>query len=200
MKQGAFEFRTWGGKRKGAGRPGRKGLRQLRHGKRPLLKKRFPVHVTWRVRREVWQLRTQRCFGALSRAFWQGCNRFGFRFVHYSVQGNHMHLLVEADGEKSLAKGMNGLGVRVARGLNRVMGRKGHVLEERYHGHILKTPTEVKNARAYQLGNAQEAHRDRGRRSVHVEVAAGAAGDLLVAAAVLEAGCVSTDRRARRRR
>ena len=65
-----------------------------------------------------------------------------------------MHLLVEAKGEKSLAKGMNGLGVRVARGLNRVMGRKGHVLEERYHGHILKTPTEVKNARAYQLGNA----------------------------------------------
>ena len=120
------------------------------------MKKRFPVHVTWRMREGVWQLRTQRCFKALSRAFWQGCNRFGFRLVHYSVQGNHMHLLVEANGEKSLAKGMNGLGVRVARGLNRVMGRKGHVLEERYHGHILKTPTEVKNARAYQLGNARK--------------------------------------------
>ena len=62
-----------------------------------------------------------------------------------------MHLLVEANGEKSLAKGMNGLGVRVARGLNRVMGRKGHVLEERYHG-----PSEVKNARASQLGNAHK--------------------------------------------
>ena len=96
-----------------------------------------------------------------------------------------MHLLVEANGEKSLAKGMNGLGVRVARGLNRVMGRKGHVLEERYHGHILKTPAEVKNARAYQLGNAQEAHRARGRRSVHVDVAARAAGDVPSAAAVL---------------
>ena len=67
-----------------------------------------------------------------------------------------MHLLVEANGEKSLAKGINGLGVRVARGLNRVMGRKGHVLEERYHGHILKTPAEVKNARAYQLTNAKK--------------------------------------------
>ena len=70
-----------------------------------------------------------------------------------------MHLLVEADGEKSLAKGMNGLGVRVARGLNRVMGRKGHVLDERYHGHILKTPTEVKNARSYQLTNAKKHYR-----------------------------------------
>ena len=156
MRQVEFEFRTWGGKRKGAGRPAREGVKHLRHGKRPLLKKRFPVHVTWRMREGVWQLRTQRCFKALSRAFWQGCNRFGFRLVHYSVQGNHMHLLVEAEGGKSLAKGMNGLGVRVARGLNRMMGRKGHVLEERYHGHILKTPTEVKNARAYQLGNAHK--------------------------------------------
>ena len=185
MKQKVFEFRTWGGKRKGAGRPARERVRHLRHGKRPLLKKRFPVHVTWRMREGVWQLRTQRCFKALSRAFWQGCNRFGFRLVHYSVQGNHMHLLVEANGEKSLAKGMNGLGVRVARGLNRVMGRKGHVLEERYHGHILKTPTEVKNARAYQLGNAHEHIGLVGDRSVHLEVAARATGDLLVAAAVL---------------
>jgi hypothetical protein len=67
-----------------------------------------------------------------------------------------MHLLVEAEGAKSLAKGMNGLGVRVARGLNRVMGRNGDVLEDRYHAHILETPTEVKNARAYQLTNAHK--------------------------------------------
>ena len=86
-------------------------------------------------------------FSALARAFWGGCNRFGFRLVHYSVQGNHMHLLVEAADEKSLARGMNGLGVRVAKGLNRVMGRSGKVLDERYHGHILRTPTEVRRAR-----------------------------------------------------
>ena len=110
MKQTAFVFRTWGGRRKRARRA--EGLTRLRHAKRPRLAKRFPVHVTWRVRPEVWQLRTQRCFGALSRAFWQGCNRFGFRLVHYSVQGNHMHLIVEAEGEKSLSKGMNGLGVQ----------------------------------------------------------------------------------------
>jgi hypothetical protein len=67
-----------------------------------------------------------------------------------------MHLLVEAEGEKSLSRGMNGLGVRVARGLNRVMGRKGGVLEDRYHAHILETPTEVKHARAYQLTNAKK--------------------------------------------
>ena len=76
----------------------RREARALRHVKRPVLKKRFPVHVTWRMRKDVWWLRTPRCFGALARAFWGGCNRFGFRLVHYSVQGNHMHLLVEAAG------------------------------------------------------------------------------------------------------
>ncbi|HEY2745349.1 MAG TPA: transposase [Polyangia bacterium] len=125
------------------------------HQRRPVLKARFPVHVTWRMREGVWQLRTRRCFTALSRAFWGGANRFGFRLVHYSVQGNHLHLLVEAESERSLSRGMNGLGVRVAKGLNRVMGRHGKVLEDRYHGHILRTPTEVRCARVYLVENAR---------------------------------------------
>jgi REP element-mobilizing transposase RayT len=129
--------------------------RRVVHRRRPVLKARFPVHVTWRMRGDVWQLRTRRCFTALARAFWGGCNRFGFRLVHYSVQGNHVHLLVEAEDERSLSRGMNGLGVRVAKGLNRVMGRHGKVLEDRYHGHILMTPTEVRRARSYLLQNAE---------------------------------------------
>jgi REP element-mobilizing transposase RayT len=92
---------------------------------------------------------------ALSRAFWGGANRFG-KLVHYSVQGNHVHLLVKARDEKSLSRAMNGLGVRVAKGLNRVMRRHGKVLDDRYHGHILRTPTEVRRARAYLLQNARK--------------------------------------------
>ena len=125
------------------------------HRTRPLLKARFPVHVTWRMRKDVWQLRTRRCFAALARAFWGGADRFGFRLVHYSVQGNHVHLLVEAEDERALSRGMNGLGVRVAKGLNRVMRRHGRVLEDRYRGHILRTPTEVLRARNYLLQNAR---------------------------------------------
>jgi REP element-mobilizing transposase RayT len=125
------------------------------HRRRPELKARFPVHVTWRMRDEVWNLRSRRCFTALARAFWGGCDRFGFRLVHYSVQGNHVHLLVEARDERSLSRGMNGLGVRVARGLNRVMRRRGRVLDDRYHGRILRTPTEVRRARDYLQQNAR---------------------------------------------
>ena len=154
MKQAAFRFRTWGGRRTGAGRKSLRGGK--RHTKRPVLKSRFPVHVTWRMTDGVWNLRTRRCFTALSRAFWGGANRFGFRLVHYSVQGNHVHLLVEASDEKALSRGMCGLGVRVARGLNRVMQRRGKVLEHRYHEHILRTPTEVRRARTYLLQNARK--------------------------------------------
>src|SRR5215475_1994312 len=155
MRQASFRFRTWGGKRRGAGRKLMRERAGVVHRRRPVLKPRFPVHVTWRMRKDVWNLRTHRCFKALARAFWGGANRFGFRLVHYSVQGNHLHLLVEAQSERSLSRGMNGLGVRIARGLNRVMRRRGKVLEERYHGHILKTPTEVRRARAYLLQNAE---------------------------------------------
>ena len=72
------------------------------------------------------------------------------------MQGNHLHLLVEADDGKALSRGMNGMGVRVARGLNRVMRRRGRVLGDRYHSHILRTPTEVRRARAYLLQNARK--------------------------------------------
>jgi hypothetical protein len=65
-------------------------------------------------------------------------------------------LLVEAEDARSLSRGMNGLGVRVARRLNRVLGRRGKLLDDRYHGHILRTPTEVRRARSYLLLNARK--------------------------------------------
>ena len=156
MRQTVIKFRTRGGRRRGAGRKPTRERAGVSHLRRPVLKARFPVHVTWRMRKDVWNLRSRRCFRVLERAFYAGANRFGFRLVHYSVQGNHLHLLVEAKDATSLARGMNGMGVRVARGLNRVMARHGGVLDDRYHAHILRTPTEVRRARAYLLQNARK--------------------------------------------
>ena len=84
-----------------------------------------------------------------------GALKGGFRLVHYAVMGNHVHLMVEAADRVKLARGMQGLGVRVARGLNRLMKRSGRVLGDRYHAHILRTPSEVKRARMYLLTNAR---------------------------------------------
>jgi len=77
------------------------------------------------------------------------------RLVHYSVQGNHLHLLVEAKGREALSRGMQGLTIRLARGLNRVMGRRGKVFADRYHARALRTPGEVRHALAYVLLNAE---------------------------------------------
>ncbi len=155
-KQLQLHLPTWGGRRKRKRRRGKgepKKLRKVPHRPRPALSRRHPVHVTCRVLPHVWNLRSRRCFRRLAECFSRGRDRFGFRLVHFSVQGNHLHLIVEAEDERALARGMQGLGVRIAKALNRVMGRKGAVFADHYHSRILRTPTEVANALAYVLMN-----------------------------------------------
>ena len=75
------------------------------------------------------------------------------RLVHFSVQGNHIHLLIEATDNRGLARGMQGLSIRIAKALNRLMRRHGSVFEDHYHSRVLRTPTEAARALAYVLGN-----------------------------------------------
>jgi hypothetical protein len=89
-RQTAFRFRTWGGKRRGAGAD--------------------------------------------------------FRLVHYSLQGSHAHFLVEADDARALARGMQGLKVRVAKALNRLMSRRGKVFAD--HAASWRDPFASENAPA----------------------------------------------------
>ncbi|HEY0838782.1 MAG TPA: hypothetical protein VGD74_01215 [Vulgatibacter sp.] len=106
------------------------------------------------MRDEVWNLRTRRCYRVIEKALFAASDRLGMRLTHYSVQGNHLHLIVEARDAQALSRGAQGLCVRIARGLNRLMLRKGKVFADRFHSHILRTPREVRNAIAYVLGNA----------------------------------------------
>src|SRR5262245_22954017 len=157
-KQLVLELPTWGGKRKGAGRPRTPGRvrRRVAHLRRPKLAARFPVHVTWRMSEDVWSLRSRRSFTRLTCAFYMSAVRFGYRIVHYAVMGNHVHLIVEAHDEGVLAIGMQSLGIRIAQSLNRMMKRKGRVLSDRYHARILKTPTEVHTCVHYLQTNAHK--------------------------------------------
>ena len=134
------------------GRPPKTGA-GVPHRARPALAARFPVHVTVKVRDDVRNLRTKICFAALKKAFVQGRDKFGFRMVGYSIQGNHIHFLVEGADAQALSRGMQGLMIRMARALNGALGRKGSVFADRYHTHVLRTPSEVANARNYLLTN-----------------------------------------------
>jgi len=82
--------------------------------------------------------------------------RDGFRIVEYCVMQDHVHLLVEANDELALSRGMQGFLVRLARGLNRAWKRRGSVLAERYHARILKSPREVRHALRYVLLNGRK--------------------------------------------
>jgi putative transposase len=154
-RQRELKYRTWGGWRPGSGRKPKGERAGMSHLARPVLKPRFPVHVTWRFARGVWNLRSKQSFRELERAFFASANRFDVRLTKYSVQGNHVHLIVEAPDRVALGRGMKGLGVRIARRLNRMMGRRGRVLGDRYHLHILKTVREVRHAVNYLENNAR---------------------------------------------
>jgi REP element-mobilizing transposase RayT len=85
----------------------------------------------------------------------QACERGEFRVVHYSVQRDHAHLIVEAAGKQALGRGMKAVGQRLAHAVHRAFGGHGAVLDGRYHLRVLRTPREVRNAIAYVLLNAR---------------------------------------------
>jgi tRNA threonylcarbamoyladenosine modification (KEOPS) complex Pcc1 subunit len=77
--------------------------------------------------------------------------------------GNHIHLLVDAADSASLSRAMKGLAVRLARGLNAMMGDGGKVVGDRYHLRVLKTPTEVRHDRHYIRHNFRQHEAQLGR-------------------------------------
>jgi REP element-mobilizing transposase RayT len=86
-------------------------------------------------------------------AFRVAKQRFGTRLVQFSIQANHLHLIVEAEGQPALSRAMQGLAVRLARRLNAHIGRRGQVFSDRYHSRALRTPLEVRRALLYVLQN-----------------------------------------------
>jgi putative transposase len=164
-KQTELAFRTWGGKRKGAGRKakvvaGRPPHRQVR--KRPALTGRDPIHVVVRVDPAVGRLRRWKAYRAIRWAMLVAFMRGWIRIVHVSIQRTHIHLLVEAADEKLLARGMQGFQISAARHLNaevtveiggRRRARRGQVFVHRYHAEILDTPKRARHALSYILNN-----------------------------------------------
>jgi REP element-mobilizing transposase RayT len=118
VRQSVFGFVNRGGKRRGAGRKPKGEVALVSHAKRAQHASRFPLHVTLKLEQGLPSLRQTPPFRIVKRALAVATDRFGCRVVHYSVQSNHLHLIVETEDNRSLARGMNGLAVRIARTLN----------------------------------------------------------------------------------
>ena len=117
---------------------------------------RCPAHVTLKTRRDVPTLRTRAFVREFKRSLGDASERGEFRVVHYSLQHDHVHLIVEAAGCQALGRGMKSIGARLARAVNRVFQRSGPALLGRYHVRALRTPAEVRRALAYVLLNARK--------------------------------------------
>jgi REP element-mobilizing transposase RayT len=155
---------TWGGRRDGAGR--KSGVRpKTPHRARPEHKRAHPVHVTMRA--AFRPLRTRFVFPTVRNAIAAANKRRGhlFRVVEFSVQADHVHLLVEADDKDALSSGMRGLAVRIARAVNALVARRGQVWGDRWYGRALTSPRATRRALTYVLANFRK-HDPRARASV----------------------------------
>jgi hypothetical protein len=155
-----------GGRRAGAGRPPKPSA-GVPHRGRAALAARFPVHVTVKLRRGLRPLRRRQERNALLAVFAAGCRgpaaaTGAFRLCHYAILNDHLHFLAEATARETLARGLQGLLIRIAKRLNKLWSRRGKVFADRYHDRILKTPRETRNALRYVLQNARK-HAAEGR-------------------------------------
>lgn len=137
---------TQGGRRPGSGRK-RLMSKGVAHRPRDRVKRQTPLHINFKLKAHI---RNKDCLRLLKRAIVRA-RGYGLKVIHYSLQSNHIHLIVEASNNEVLTAGMRSLTITFAKGL-----KQGRVQLERYHLHVLRTKNETKNAIHYVLFNSQK--------------------------------------------
>jgi REP element-mobilizing transposase RayT len=123
---------------------------------RPCYLEEFPEFAV--LLRALPNLRVRRTARVVRSALEAAADRNGMHVQHWSIQRDHVHLIVEAKGRAALSRGMQGLKIRLAKALNRAWRRKGSGFSDRYRAHGLKTPREVRSALLYVLNNFRKHH------------------------------------------
>ncbi len=149
-----------GGRRPGAGRKAIKGRRSnVPHRRRERHASSRPVHVTLRARSGLPSLRSERIYGMFNSVLRdQRKRRYAgaFQVVDFTVQDNHLHLIVESrgsDAHRDLRAGVSGLVIAFAKRLNMILRRRGKVWGDRWHSRELGSPREVRSALVYVFRN-----------------------------------------------
>ena len=165
-----------GGRRPGAGRKPRvPGRASSPHKRRPEVDPRKPQHVTLRVVGDVGHLRKPHMYRAIRAALatiaTTTAERDDFRIVHFSVQGDHLHLICEADSRAALWRGVKGFEISAAKHLNAErsketrLRRRGKVFADRYHVRSIGSVRETRHVLNYVLNNwRHHPHSNRGPR------------------------------------
>lgn len=136
---------------KGAGRPA-KNDKGIRHTARERISKLTALHLTIKVRENKADIKNKRLLRALHHAIMRARLK-GLRIIHYTLEFNHVHLLVEASNNEVLHKGMQALGISFSKAINKVKSLKGTVYKHRYHFRKIGSRREYKIVLNYIVGN-----------------------------------------------
>ena len=123
------------------------------HVRREAFVKGRALHVTLRTLPVARNLRRMDAYRAVRIAARVVLARSEFRLVHFSIQSNHIHLIVEAESRVELANGVRAFSISVAKSLNAKLDRRGPVFADRYHAQAIAKPTQMRNAIQYVLTN-----------------------------------------------
>lgn len=137
---------THGGRRPKAGRK-RIHSRGVAHEKRERVRSFLPLHVNFKYRIQV---KNKEALRALHKAI-RNARSHGLKIIHFSLQHNHVHLIISATHNTILSRGMRSLTITLAKTLN-----QGRIQIGRYHLHVLKTKSECRNAIHYVLFNERK--------------------------------------------
>ncbi|MEA9355221.1 transposase [Bacteriovorax sp. PP10] len=124
----------------------------IRHTKRFRLKKPSSLHLTIKVRENKADIQNKRILKALHNAI-RRARLKGLKIVHYTLEYNHVHLLVESMDNKILHKGMQAFGITIAKAINKIKRTKGAVYKNRYHLRVIDSPRQLKNVLHYIFSN-----------------------------------------------
>src|SRR5438128_555818 len=114
--------------------------KKVRHRKREKFSGEFqPVMVTTRFLDDVCNLRNEIPYEGIKHILKIASIHLGMHILQFSVQGNHIHYVVESADSGDLSRAIQGLNVRIAKWLNRLMGRRGKVFADRFHSKVIRT-------------------------------------------------------------
>jgi len=140
----------WGGRRENAGR--KNNTKTVNHMRRPTISLNRPMHITMRLKKDLPNLRQKRTLAAFARRVHRAKD-FGLHVLHFSLQSNHLHMIVEATTRRQLANGLRSLGGSFGKYLRRRKGGTGAIFHGRYHLRVITSARQMRNTLRYVLLN-----------------------------------------------
>lgn len=135
----------WGGARPGAGRKASPDS-GVSHRRRSNIRPEDFVLVAMRFAPEYGRMALKTLTKLVDGALELGAERPGFQIESYELTKGLLLVRARARDRRTLARGIQGFGVRVARALNRQSGKPGRAFADRYEGRPFPSSAERERA------------------------------------------------------